>query len=70
MIVIFLVNWRGIFSIAVGLYILLLGMEILPVPTKDEVKREMWLKRFSGIMKILGPIIIILGVLQLVMAWI
>ncbi len=58
-------RWKGLIPILGGLYGLLLAYGVLPLKAKDAEKMELWRRKFGKMMKILCPIIIVFGILEL-----
>jgi hypothetical protein len=58
-------QWKGLIPILGGIYGLLLAYRVLPSHPKDPEKMELWHRKFGKMMKILCPIIIVFGVLQI-----
>jgi hypothetical protein len=58
-------NWSGLIPLIGGIYGYLLATGYLPKNPKDPEKMELWRKKFGGMMKILGPIVAISGVLEI-----
>jgi hypothetical protein len=60
------VRWdlSGLIPIALGIYALLAVFRVIPL-SKNPEANELWLRKFGRMMKILGPIILIGGFLQL-----
>jgi hypothetical protein len=59
-------KWKGLIPILGGIYGLLLAYRVIPRKPKDPEKMELWHRKFGKLMKIISPIIIIFGILQLV----
>lgn len=57
---------RGTVFIFAGGYGLLLAQGVLPRNPKDPIKMELWRRKFGGFFRIGGPLLIVLGVVQLV----
>ena len=54
----------GLWPIVVGIYFLLVGCRVLQI-NKNPEANELWLRKFGRMAKILGPLIILGGLLQL-----
>jgi len=59
-------NLEGIIPIIGGVLILLYGNGTLPKNPKDPEKLEQWRAKYGKLIKILGPIVILFGILQLI----
>ena len=58
-------NLEGLIPIVGGMYFTLFGFGVLPKNIKDQEKWGQWRKKFGPIVKILGPCVVLFGVLQL-----
>ena len=58
-------NLSGLIPIVGGIYGLLLAYRVIPVKPRDAEKMELWHRKFGKLMKILSPLLIVFGVLQL-----
>jgi hypothetical protein len=58
-------NFWALIPILGGLYGLLLALRIIPMGGKDPERGELWHRKFGKMMKILCPLIIVFGLLQL-----
>ena len=58
-------RWRGIIPIVGGIYGLLLAYRVLPRRPKDPERMELWHRKFGKMMKIICPLLIVFGVLEL-----
>jgi hypothetical protein len=56
---------KGLIPILGGVYGLLLATGVLPLKPKNPEKMELWRRKFGGTMIVLGPILIIFGLLEL-----
>lgn len=54
----------GLIPIALGIYVLLAVFRVIPL-SKNPDANEQWLRKFGLMMKILGPIIVLGGLIQL-----
>ncbi|MFW9997904.1 MAG: hypothetical protein ACFFD4_38035 [Candidatus Odinarchaeota archaeon] len=59
-------NFQGLIPVLGGIYGFLLANGTLPKKPKDPEKMELWRKKFGPMMKILCPLIIVFGLLQLI----
>lgn len=59
-------NFQGLIPVLGGIYGFLLANGTLPKKSKDPEKMELWRKKFGPMMKILCPLIIVFGLLQLI----
>jgi hypothetical protein len=59
------IDFSGLIPILSGIYGLLMAIGIVPMNPKDPEKMELWRRKFGGVMKILCPLIIGFGFLQL-----
>ncbi|MFA5795260.1 MAG: hypothetical protein WC980_09405 [Candidatus Brocadiia bacterium] len=62
-------NWAGLIPFLGGIYGLLLAYRVIPRKPKDPEKMELWHKKFGKLMKILSPILIIMGILECFNLW-
>ena len=58
-------NLQGLIPLLGGIYGYLLATGRLPRKSKDPEKMALWRRKFGPVMKILGPILIVFGVLEL-----
>ena len=58
-------NLEGLIPIAGGIYMILLANGTFPKNPKNPKKLEEWRKKFGPAIKILAPIVILFGILQL-----
>ena len=58
-------NLEGLIPLAAGIYFLGLARGLWPKKLKNPEKFEQWRTKFGGFIKIAGPLLIVLGVLQL-----
>ena len=56
---------EGLIPLLGGVYGLLLARGILPSHPKDPEKGALWRRKFGGMMTVLGPIVILIGIAQL-----
>ena len=61
-----LANLQGLIPIIGGIYGLLLAKGTLPKNPKDPERMELWRRKFGPMMKILCPLVIIFGCLELI----
>lgn len=59
-------NLEGLIPITGGIVILLFAKGTFPKNPKNPQKMEEWRKKFGPAIKILGPIVILFGILQLI----
>jgi hypothetical protein len=57
---------KGILGICAGIYVTLLASGVLPLNLKDPEKTALWHRKFGPLLLILGPVIVIFGILQLI----
>lgn len=55
----------GLIFLIVGIYGLLLAYRVVPLKIKDPEKADIWYNKFGKLLKILGPIVIITGILMI-----
>ncbi len=55
----------GLIPICGGVFGLLLAFRVLPRNPKDPEKMELWHRKFGGMMKVLSPLLIGFGILEL-----
>ena len=58
-------NLSGLIPIFAGIYGLLLAFRVVPKKPKDPEKMELWHRKFGKMMKIICPLMIGFGFLQL-----
>jgi hypothetical protein len=58
-------KWNGLIPILAGIYGLLLAYRVVPRKPKDPEKMELWHRKFGKMIKILSPLLIIFGILEL-----
>jgi hypothetical protein len=58
-------KWNGLIPILGGIYGLLLAYRVVPRKPKDPEKMELWHRKFGKMIKILSPLLIIFGILEL-----
>jgi hypothetical protein len=58
-------KWSGFIPIIGGIYGLLLAYKVVPRNPKDPEKMELWHSKFGNLLKILSPLVIIFGILEL-----
>ena len=58
-------NLGGLIPILGGVYGYLIAVGVLPRNPKEPEKMELWRRKFGGMMKILSPLIVVFGLLQL-----
>ena len=59
-------RWNGLIPFLGGIYATMLAYGYLPRTPKDPEKHALWLKKFGPMMRILGPIVILTGVITLI----
>jgi len=59
-------NLQGLIPILGGIYGYLLANGTLPRNPKKPEEMEIWRKKFGPMMKILGPVLVLFGILELV----
>jgi hypothetical protein len=59
-------NLQGLIPISGGIYGFLLANGTLPKSPKEPKKMELWRKKFGPMMKIICPLIIVFGLLELI----
>ena len=58
-------NWSWLIPVLGGTYCLLVAYRILPRKPKNPERMELWHRKFGKLMKILSPLIILFGLLEL-----
>lgn len=58
-------NLQGLIPVLGGIYGYLLANGTLPKNPKKPVEMEVWRKKFGPMMKILGPLLVFFGIIQL-----
>ncbi len=58
-------QWKGLVPLFCGIYGLLLAYRIIQKKPKNPKKMQLWHRKFGKMMKILGPILILSGILEL-----
>src|SRR5689334_19400298 len=59
-------RWNGIIPLFGGIYATLLAFGYLPRRSKNPEKLAVWMKRWGPIIRVLGPVVILSGVITLV----
>ena len=59
-------DYTGLIQIFAGTYMLLIAFKVIPVNANNPEWSELWLKKFGGFMKLCGPIVIGIGVMELI----
>jgi hypothetical protein len=59
------IHLGGLIPILVGIYGLLLAYRVLPRRPKNPEKMELWHRKFGKLLKVLSPLLIVYGLLQL-----
>jgi len=59
-------NLQGLIPIFGGIIMILVANEKFPKNPKDSEKMEAWRKKFGPAIKILGPLAVLFGVLELI----
>ena len=59
-------RWQGLIPFLGGVYGTLLAYGILPWKSKDPERLALWHKKFGPMMKILGPALIVIGLVEVV----
>ncbi len=54
----------GLIPIVLGAYVYLMAIGKIPRHPKDPEKMELWRQKFGPMMKILGPLVILFGILK------
>ena len=60
-------RWNGIIPVIGGIYVTLLAHGYLPRKPRDPERLALWRKKFGRMMKILGPILIVSGLVTLIL---
>lgn len=58
-------NLQGMIPLLGGIYVFLLARGILPRTPQDPERMALWRRKFGTLMSICAPIMILLGILQL-----
>ena len=58
-------RWSGLIPIVFGVYAILVAKGVLPLNPKDPQKLEEWREKFGSMMMIVGPAIIVFGIMEL-----
>ncbi|MGC6467904.1 MAG: hypothetical protein ACON5N_20190 [Akkermansiaceae bacterium] len=58
-------DFSGLIPIVIGIYGFLMAIGVLPRNPKEPEKMELWRLRYGGMMKVLSPLIVVFGFLQL-----
>ena len=58
-------DWSGLIPIFGGIYGYLLATGYFPKNPKDPEKMELWRKEFGGMLKILCPLVVLFGIIEL-----
>jgi hypothetical protein len=59
------INLGGLIPILCGIYGLLIVYRVVPIKTNDPEKMELWHRKFDKLLKVLTPILIAYGLLNL-----
>ena len=59
-------NLEGLIPIVGGMVVYLMGTGAIPPNPKDPAQLEAWRQKYGKLIKILGPVVILFGVLQLI----
>lgn len=59
------IDLSGLIPILIGIYGFLMAIGALPRNPKEPEKMEAWRQRYGGMMKVLSPLIVVFGFLQL-----
>jgi len=59
------INLGGLIPILCGIYGLLIAYRVVPLKSKDPEKMELWHRKFDKMIKVLSPILIGYGLLNL-----
>ncbi len=57
-------QWQGLIPLLGGVYGTLLAYGFLPRKPKDPEHLALWRKKFGPMMKILGPLLIVIGLVE------
>jgi hypothetical protein len=58
-------NIQGLIPILGGIYGLLLAQGVLPRNPSDPERMALWRRKFGGMMRVAGPLVILFGIAQL-----
>lgn len=58
-------NYEGFIPITVGVYTLLMAYKVIPRNPNNSKKWEEWDNRYGKLIKIVAPLLILFGILQL-----
>lgn len=59
-------RWAGLITLLLGVYASLVAYGYLPRNPKDPAKVQEWRKKFGGLMQVLGPLVVLFGLVTLV----
>ena len=59
------IKFGGLIPILCGIYGLLIAYRVVPLKSKDSEKMELWHRKFDKMIKVLSPILIGYGLLNL-----
>ena len=58
-------RWNGLIPLLGGFYATLLAFGYLPRKPADPERLALWRKKFGPLMKVLGPVLIIIGTVEI-----
>ena len=58
-------RWNGLIPLLGGIYCLLLAYRVVLRKPKDPERMELWHRKFDRMMKVIGPVLIVFGILLL-----
>ena len=59
-------RWNGLIPLIGGIYATLMAAGYLPRNPKDPERMALWRKKFGPMMMVLGPILAVIGLIQIV----
>ena len=58
------VDWFALIPIFAGVYMYFVAIGVLPKNPKEPERMELWRRKFGGMMKVLSPLMVVIGFLQ------
>jgi len=58
-------QWDGLIPVIGGIYGVLMAYRIIPKEPKDPERYDLWHRKFGKMMKILSPVLILFGIMEL-----
>lgn len=58
-------KWNGLIPLFGGIYVSLIAFKVINPNKKNPEKMEIWHKRFGPMMKVIGPLVVLFGIITL-----